>query len=248
MATVVFITGVGRGIGRALAEAYLARPNHTVIGSVRNKDDAKYQHLRSLPAASGSKLILVSIESASKSDPHKAVDEIKAAGVDHVDIVIANAGTCPPLAPLDVANPKDVEEGFQINTLGPILLYQAVKPLLDKSSAPRWVSVSSAVGSIGKLEAYGVAGIGAYGVAKAGLNWFTVSIHAGNPSLIAFAVHPGLVQSDMGNSSAKLLGLEKAPVTLEQCSSKLLSTIDQATREKTSGKFLNIIDDEEIPW
>lgn len=173
MATVVFITGVGRGIGRAVAEAYLARPNHTVIGSVRNKDDAKYQDLKSLAPASGSKLILVSIESSSRTDPQNAVDEIKAAGVEHVDVVIANAGISPPLLPLDVAAIKDVDESFQVNTLAPIILYQAVKPLLDKSSQPKWISISSAVGTIGNLAAYGVAGIGAYGVAKAALNWFT---------------------------------------------------------------------------
>lgn len=174
MATIVFITGVNRGIGRAALEAFLLRPNHTIIGSVRNKDDAKYQDLKSLPVASGSKLILVSIDSSSKFDPQKAVEEIKAAGIDHIDAVIANAGISPPLASLDVAPLKDVEEAFTVNVVGPIVLYQALKPLLDKSSAPKWVSVSSQCGSMAKIEPLGFAVVGAYGVSKAALNWFTV--------------------------------------------------------------------------
>ena len=172
--TIVFITGVGRGIGQALAQAYLAQPNTTVIGSVRNKADPKYQGLKSSPAASGSKLILVTIESSSQTDPQQAVEEIKAAGIDHVDIAIANAGFCPPPRTPGTVGIKDMEESFRVNTLGPLILLQALEPLLDKSSAPKWLSVSSAVASIANIEAYGVSGLSAYGVAKAGLNWITV--------------------------------------------------------------------------
>jgi NAD(P)-dependent dehydrogenase (short-subunit alcohol dehydrogenase family) len=171
--TIVFITGVGRGIGQALARAYLAQPNTTVIGSVRNKADPKYQDLKSSPAASGSKLILVTIESSSQTDPHQAVDEIKAAGIDHVDIASANAGFSPPPAPLETIEIKAMEEAFRVNTLGPLILFQALKPLLDKSSAPKWLSVSTAVGSIANIEVYGLSALGAYGVSKAGLNWIT---------------------------------------------------------------------------
>jgi NAD(P)-dependent dehydrogenase (short-subunit alcohol dehydrogenase family) len=171
---IVFITGVGRGIGHALALAYLAQPNTTVIGSVRNKADAKYQDLKSSPAATGSKLILVSIESSSLTDPKKAVEEIQAAGIDHVDIAIANAGYSPPFAGADAVEIKDIEESFRVNTVAPLVLFQALKPLLDKSSSPKWVTMSSAVGSITNIELYGVGALVSYGVAKAGLNWITV--------------------------------------------------------------------------
>jgi NAD(P)-dependent dehydrogenase (short-subunit alcohol dehydrogenase family) len=171
--TIVFITGVGRGIGQALARAYLAQPNTIVIGSVRNKADPKYQDLKSSPAASGSKLILVTIESSSQTDPQQAVEDIKTAGINHVDIAIANAGFSPVPAPPETVEIKDMEETFRINTLGPLILFQALKPLLDKSSAPKWLSVSSVVGSIANIEAYSTAALSAYGVAKAGLNWIT---------------------------------------------------------------------------
>lgn len=170
---VVFITGVGKGIGRALTEAYLARPGYTVIGSVRDKADPKYADLRSHPAASGSQLILVSIEAASQTDPKTAVEELRAAGIDHVDIAIANAGISPPAAPLEAAAIKDVEEAFRINTVAPLVLFQVLKPLLDAAKAPKWVSISSAVGSITNVDTFGLYPFGAYGISKAGLNWIT---------------------------------------------------------------------------
>jgi NAD(P)-dependent dehydrogenase (short-subunit alcohol dehydrogenase family) len=66
-----------------------------------------------------------------------------------------------------------VTDVFTVNALGPLALYQAVKPLLEKSHAPKWVSVSSAAGSIGRLELHKAHIAPAYGIAKAGLNWIT---------------------------------------------------------------------------
>lgn len=162
------------GIGKALVEAYLSRPNHTVIGSVRDNTTPAAQHLKSLPAATGSKLLLVSIENTSLTDPKKAVEDIKAAGIDHIDVVIANAGWSPPIVPLDNVDIKDVKEAFDINTVGPILLFQAVKPLLEKAAAPKWVSMSTAAASITNLEVHQAAFVAAYGISKAAQDWFTV--------------------------------------------------------------------------
>ncbi|KAF2841762.1 NAD(P)-binding protein [Patellaria atrata CBS 101060] len=244
--TVVLITGVSKGIGKALVEEYLLRPNCTVIGTVR--DSTKYDELKSSPTADGSRLLLVSIENTSQSDPAKAVEEINAAGIDHVDIVIANAGLSPTPGPLDTYDIQDIMDAFTINTASPILLFQAVKPLLEKSRAPKWLSISSGAASIGKLEVHGAHFVSAYGISKAGLNFFTVAVHAANPNLIAFAIHPGLVQTEMGNQGARMQGLEKAPVTLKECTTKTMAVLDNATRKTTSGKFINIIDGTEFPW
>ncbi|GKT52549.1 norsolorinic acid ketoreductase [Colletotrichum spaethianum] len=172
--TVVLVTGVNKGIGRGLVEQYLSRPNHTVIGSVRDSKAPAAQELKSLPTAEGSQLILVSIESTSPTDPQQAVKDIEAAGINHVDVVIANAGFSPAPAPPDVVNIQDLIDSLQVNTVAPVRLFQAVKPLLEKSSSPKWVSVSSAAASITNLEVHKAAFVSAYGIAKAGQDWFTV--------------------------------------------------------------------------
>ena len=162
------------GIGRAIAEKFLLRPNHTVIGSVRDATSSKNEDLKKLPTADGSRLLLVSIESTSHTDPRKAVQEIEAAGVAHVDIAIANAGVCPPAAGPDTADVQDVIDAFNVNTVSPFLLYQALKPLLDKSSKPVWITVSTIAASIGGLEANGAAIVSAYGISKAAVNFLTM--------------------------------------------------------------------------
>ncbi|KAK9490669.1 hypothetical protein V1508DRAFT_399643 [Lipomyces doorenjongii] len=150
--------------------------------------------------------------------------------------------------PMDLVGVDTVTDVFNVNTLGPVVLYQAVRALLQKSKVPKWVSVTSAAGSIGNLESFQAHVVPAFGLAKASLNWVTVAAHSANKWLIAFAVHPGLVQTDPGNKAAKAMGLEQAPHTKRQSIDAIIGLVDNATREKTSGKFYNVIDGTEIPW
>ncbi|KAK9364982.1 NAD(P)-binding protein [Lipomyces kononenkoae] len=248
--TVVLITGVSRGIGRGLVEAYLSRPNHIVIGSVRDKTTPYVQELESLPAAEGSRLLLIKIESTALGDPAEAIKDVEAAGIDHIDVVIANAGGTGGGAfqPLDTVSVDMMTQAFNVNALGPVVLYQAVYPLLQKSKTPKWISISSAVATIGNMETRQTHIVPAYGAAKAALNWVTVAAHSANKWLIAVAMHPGFVQTDLGNSAAKKIGLEKATTTTEECIDAITRFVDNATREKSSGKFVNVIDGTEIPW
>jgi NAD(P)-dependent dehydrogenase (short-subunit alcohol dehydrogenase family) len=163
---------VSAGIGYATAAAYLSRPNHTVIGSVRDANTPKAQELKALPMGAGSRLLLVSIENTSTTDPKKAIEEIEAAGVDHIDIVISNAGISPAYAPLDAADPKALVDAFSINAVASVLLFGAVNKLIRNASAPKWISVSSRVGSVGQAVDWYYY-IGAYGMSKAAQNWFT---------------------------------------------------------------------------
>lgn len=45
------------------------------------------------------------------------------------------------------------------------------------------------------------------------------------------------VQTDMGNTGARKVGLEKAFIEVDDCVRGLVLRIDEATREKTSGTF-----------
>ncbi|PSN65733.1 NAD(P)-binding protein [Corynespora cassiicola Philippines] len=246
--TVVFITGAGRGIGKGLTEAYLQRPNHIVIGSVRDSSSPSYDELKKTSAASGSRLILVSLDASHLDSPAKAVKVAEDAGISHVDIVIANAGISSTPGPLAQANLDEVVETLHVNSVSPIALYQAVLPLLEKSQKPIWISMSSAAGSIGNLEVHQAHYLLGYGISKAAMNFFTVAIHAAHPNIIAYAIHPGLVQTDLGNTGAKMQGMEKAPITLEDSCAKIMASADNATREKTSSKFLDIMNDGEFPY
>lgn len=51
----------------------------------------------------------------------------------------------------------------------------------------------------------------------------------------------------MGNDNAKVFGMEKAFVTIEDSITAVVAVIDNATRESTSGKFASW-NGEELPW
>lgn len=223
--TVVFITGAGRGIGKGLTQAYLKRPGHTIIGSVRDSTSPAYDELKKSPVGEGSRLVLVSLDASNLEDPAKAIEAVKGAGVTHLDIVIANAGISPAPSPLDVAALGEVVDALHVNTLSPIALYQASKPMLENSKKPIWLSVSSAAGSITNLPEYQAHWLLGYGISKAALDFFTMAVHSANPSFIAYAIHPGLVQTDLGNAGARMQGMEKAPVTLEESCAKIMASV-----------------------
>ncbi|KAK3495749.1 NAD(P)-binding protein [Neurospora crassa] len=247
--TVVFISGVGKGIGAGIAKLYLSRPHHIVIGSVRDVSTPSVAELKASPTAPGSKLLLVHIESTSSTDPAAAVEAIRAQGIDHIDIAIANAGAMPSTVPIEEVDTKDMLENYHINAIGPLLLFQALLPLLKKGTEPKWASVSTTAGSIGLVDPLAAWILPAYGGAKAALNWLTAGIASSQKEwMTTIALHPGLVQTGPGNWVAQKVGMgDKAPVTVGDSAASVVKLIDGLTKE-SNGKFYNAVDGTEVPW
>jgi len=192
MSYTVLISGANSGLGLSLLEKYLSRANTTVIATVR--DPSKQQSLHDIPKASGSKLIIVKVESRSDTDALEAVSSITNQGINHIDVVIANAGYYTPPANPKVARitAKDLLEHVDVNTAGPIRLFQATLPLLQKAEKPIFAYMSSMAGSIGATGEVPFSA-GVYGASKAASNFLVRRAHAEHPELIIFAMHPGYV-------------------------------------------------------
>ncbi|KAJ0372709.1 hypothetical protein COL26b_009053 [Colletotrichum chrysophilum] len=172
--TIVLITGANRGIGKGLLEKYLARPNHTVIGTVRDPDHESSKALASLPKAKGSSLVLVKFDITVKADGLDAVKQLEAQGIDHLDIVIANAGVCFAWPKVSEIKVEDIEGHYVPNVHGLIFTYQATLPLLKKSKNGKWITIGSS-----------------YGTSKVVAHWLTKAIHREEPELVAFPIDPG---------------------------------------------------------
>ncbi|RDL42234.1 putative cytochrome 52A4 [Venustampulla echinocandica] len=244
----VLITGANKGIGLGFVKKYLNRPNTTVIAGVRNPTSPEAKAISELPKADGSKVIIVKIENTSDTDAAEAVESIKKQGVDKLDIAIANAGIYGTDAFVKVSEikTKDLLEHFDVNTAGTVRLFQAVLPLLKKGDNPRFLALSSIVGTIGLMDQIPF-NVPSYGSSKAAINFLTRRIHFENEDLISIAVHPGAVQTDNGNAAARFFGLPEANVTLDESVDGLVGILDKASREETSGKFLSY-DGTAIPW
>lgn len=110
--------------------------------------------------------------------------------MSQLDVVIANAGIAYDLNPLAAVPMKAFKDHVETNAYGPLLLFQAVKPLLEKAKQPKFVVLGSPLGSIGGMEQRPFP-MGAYGASKAMLHYLMRKIHFENENLISFPVDPG---------------------------------------------------------
>jgi NAD(P)-dependent dehydrogenase (short-subunit alcohol dehydrogenase family) len=157
-----------------LARAYIARPTCTVVGAIRDDTAAGVAELKAAPRGDGSRLLLVNIESSSTDDAKNAVKAMEAAGIDHIDILIPNAGVSPDLEPIETVDLSILTSAFSINAIGPLSLYQACYGLLRKSKSPKFTPITSAAGSISGMERGRTFVAPSYCISKAALNWITL--------------------------------------------------------------------------
>lgn len=135
---------------------------------------------------------MVKLDSKSTTDPHTAISSLQSThGITHLDVVIANAGIITDYSPVATVPLDAVTEHMTVNGFGPLLLFQAALPLLQKSTRPgKFVGVGSPAGSIAGMEMRPFP-MAAYGPSKAVLHWFVRKIHLEHEGLISFVVDPG---------------------------------------------------------
>jgi norsolorinic acid ketoreductase len=179
------------GLGKGLAEVYLSRPNNTVIVGVRDTSSTTAKALSSLPVGQSSKLIVVKIDSKSYSDPAAAIKVLQTTyGINSLDVVIANAGVTESDDSVEIVPLSVVEEHIAVNSIAPLALFQAVFPLLQKASNPKFTIVSSAMGTISAMEQRPYPAF-PYGASKALANYTIRKIHFTHKEIISFALDPG---------------------------------------------------------
>ena len=134
------------GIGLGLARSFLLRANTTVIAAVRDPANIPtIENLQQLKAGPGSKIIIVKIDSSSATDAGEAVRLLRSEhDIAKLDVVIANAGICNHLAlgPVSEASIEEIRSHFEVNTIGPLVLFQATVALLEASKNGKFIAVS----------------------------------------------------------------------------------------------------------
>ncbi|KAM6478626.1 hypothetical protein HDV62DRAFT_382744 [Trichoderma sp. SZMC 28011] len=233
---VVLITGANRGIGYQLAKKFLSRDNTILVAAVRNPDNASStKALLELSRGTESSLIITKIDSLDYSSATSGLASISDR-IDHLDLVIANAGILDAYGPVMEMALDDVSAHVAVNTLAPIALLQAAKSLLQNAANPRFVVISSSVGSIAEIEGYPVQ-LGAYGASKAAINYLMRKVHFEEKWLTSMVICPGWTQTDMGNTGAQKLNFaQTAPVPLDVSIEGVFQEIDEMKRTE-GGKF-----------
>ena len=243
--TVYVVTGANRGLGLGLTKSLLSRPSTTVVGTVRNDEAAASlkADTDSVTSANGTTLHIVKLDFSTAIPTEKILEAFHAAvgsGLSHIDVLINNAAVGPPFVPSVELRAEDLRAAFETNTIAPLLVFQALWPLLRRSPTgrPKLVMMSSSVGCVTEMEP--LPG-GAYGPSKAALNYLTKSLHTQHEAdgLVALALHPGWVRTRAGAFVAREWGFPgEPPVSVDDSVRGMLDVIDAATRETASGKFL----------
>jgi len=133
------------------------------------------------------------------------------------------------------ATAAELRDTFITNTLGPILLTQALLPLLEAGKPARVINVSSQLGSVANMTD----GWAGYGISKAALNAATRKLaEALAPRGISVnAASPGWVRTEMGG--------ESAPLPVEKGAQNIIRLITDISHATTNHFFE---EKGEIPW
>jgi NAD(P)-dependent dehydrogenase (short-subunit alcohol dehydrogenase family) len=185
---VVIVTGGTRGIGRALAEGYIAAGAKVVVAS-RKPEACKEaeEHLRAL----GGDALGVPAHLGDLDDVHeivrRTVDEFGG-----VDVVVNNAATA--LAqPIGEYTPDAWQKSLDVNLRGPVFLVQAAIPHLERSEHAAVLNVLS--GAAFMFSSF----VSLYAAGKAALLAQTRSAAAelAPRGIRVNALAPGTVDTDM---------------------------------------------------
>ncbi|GAB2603730.1 SDR family oxidoreductase [Streptomyces capparidis] len=155
-ARVWFVTGASRGLGRAFTEAALAAGDR-VVAAARDVGP-----LDALVAASGGRLLALSLDVSDRAAVFAAVDRAQAA-FGRLDVVVNNAGGLL-LGMLEETTEEQARAHLDTNFFGALWVAQAVVPKLREQGSGHLLQVSS-MGSSG-----GFASVGLYGAGKAALD------------------------------------------------------------------------------
>ena len=200
---VACITGGTRGIGLAIASAFLDEGANVVING---RDAAKAQ--RSMDELGAGDRIHFIGGNVKKREDCEAIVNGTAAHFGRLDILVPNAGGGSDYAPIAQMTDEAMQDALVWSFWHTFWTMRAALNLMIPNNSGRIIAMSSVEGKMGKP------GISSYVVAKHAVNGLVKSVarEVGTLGITVNAILPGLIETDIvrdtGPASAIAMGLE----------------------------------------
>lgn len=226
----IFITGASRGIGLGLTKALLTHSNQKVIATCRSP--IKAIELNALAEQYGpDRLIVIPLDTTDSKSHENMLTQLESHNINALDIVILNAGIASdrdPDNPTETCPADDMRNIFNTNVVGTMLTLQSCSKLLQRSATKLLVITSSILGSISTTVQSGFGGYASYRVSKCAVNMLAATYvqegAASTSGCKALCVHPGWVQTDMGNKGGR-----QAHITVDESCQNIVRVLHSAT-------------------
>ncbi|EFP06833.1 hypothetical protein CRE_11256 [Caenorhabditis remanei] len=231
----VVVTGSNRGLGFGLVQQFLKDPKvEHVIATARDVEKAT-----ALKSISDARLHILQLSLGCDDSIAAFTEKVsEIVGDSGLTLLINNAAVMLPYVTKQKPDRKIVNDLFEANTIGPMLLTQSLVPLIVKSasqvstdglSISRGAIINIAsefLGSIGdNTSGSGEYKAMAYRMTKCAVNQFTktLSIDLKEDHILSAGVCPGKVQTDMskGKGEFTVSRIEEASTLLVEAFNKL---------------------------
>jgi 3-hydroxybutyrate dehydrogenase len=190
--SVALVTGGGRGIGRAIAEAFATRGTRVAVAA---RSNGEVESVAKALSANGGSSLGVTCDVTNARDVARAFEQT-AAALGPVDILVNCAGYAEsaPFVRLDEALWRRT---LDINLTGTYLCTRAALPGMIERRRGRILNIASIAGRVGfpYTAAYCAAKHGVLGMTRA------LALEVATQGITVNAVCPGWVETDMTKSS-----------------------------------------------
>lgn len=190
--TITLITGANKGLGRETARRLVAAGHTVYIGA---RDERRGKEAADEIGASYVQIDVTDDESVAAAAQNLADQH------GHIDVLVNNAGVAGGFRPVADTTPTQVRQVYEVNVFGLVRVTQAMLPLLERSSHPVIVNVSSGMGSLAittdpdRFEST-LKGL-AYPSSKTAVNMLTSQYAKALPHIRVNAVDPGYTATDL---------------------------------------------------
>ena len=207
---IAVVTGANRGIGLAICEALGAEGYKVVLGS---RDEARGEAAAATLRAAGHDVVARRLDVDDAAGIARLGDWVRAE-LGRCDALVNNAGIFTDPAVGDQfagwdamgeasalkASIDTLRENLETHAYGPLLLCQALVPLMLEAGYGRVVNVSSGWGQFDGMGG----GMPGYRLGKVALNAVTklLSVELAGTGVLINAMSPGWVRTDMGGEGA----------------------------------------------